>query len=97
MKLGRAEFGGGRHVVRAVLVTGCGNSSLCEDLYKAQVRDIHAMDYSGVVVEQMQQRATRLGMEGSIRYFEVGSLSIGVILCGYVHSMPEPLVTCISV
>ena len=52
------------------LVTGCGNSTLCEDLHRAGVRNVHGMDYSGSVLQVMEKRAVDLKMAEDIRYFE---------------------------
>lgn len=39
-----------------VLELGCGNSQLCEELYKDGIVDITCIDLSSVAVEKMQTR-----------------------------------------
>lgn len=58
--------------VGEVLVAGCGNSSMCEDLHMAGVRGVCGMDYSPSVIAAMNQRldtpALRVLKESGVRY-----------------------------
>lgn len=48
----------------ALLVSGCGNSSLCEDLAEAGCINVAGFDYSPAVIAAMQQRGHK------VRYFD---------------------------
>ncbi|KAJ1433295.1 hypothetical protein B484DRAFT_14727, partial [Ochromonadaceae sp. CCMP2298] len=50
-----------------VLVLGCGNSSLCEDLWHFGLTSVHGMDYSPTAISMMQRRAQDVDM--GIQYF----------------------------
>lgn len=43
---------------------GCGNSQLCEELYKDGITDITCIDLSAVAVEKMQKRVLSKGYKG---------------------------------
>lgn len=43
---------------------GCGNSQLCEELYKDGITELTCIDLSAVAVEKMQQRLTSKGYRG---------------------------------
>lgn len=47
-----------------VLELGCGNSQLCDNLYKDGVTDITCIDLSAVAVERMQKRVQSKGYKG---------------------------------
>lgn len=47
-----------------VLELGCGNSQMCEELYKDGVTDITCIDLSSVAVEKMQKRLSSRGFNG---------------------------------
>lgn len=47
-----------------VLELGCGNSQLCEELYKDGVTKMTCIDISAVAVEKMQQRLLSKGYAG---------------------------------
>lgn len=47
-----------------VLELGCGNSQMCEDLYKDGVTNITCIDLSSVAVENMQKRLFSRGFKG---------------------------------
>ena len=58
-----------------VLVAGCGNSSMCEDLYHAGISNICGMDYSQSVIDVMNRRLntpalTALKTKGKVRYLQ---------------------------
>jgi SAM-dependent methyltransferase len=58
-----------------VLVAGCGNSSMCEDLYHAGIVNICGMDYSQSVIDAMNQRLdtpslAALKTTGGVRYLQ---------------------------
>ena len=53
-----------------VLELGCGNSQLCEELYKDGITEITCIDLSSVAVERMKERLLSKGYEGVFgRYF----------------------------
>lgn len=52
-----------------VLELGCGNSQMCEELYKDGVTDITCIDLSSVAVEKMQKRLFYRGLKG---WFAIG-------------------------
>eukprot|EP00602_Paraphysomonas_sp_CaronLab_P007951 CAMPEP_0185035482 /NCGR_PEP_ID=MMETSP1103-20130426/26931_1 /TAXON_ID=36769 /ORGANISM="Paraphysomonas bandaiensis, Strain Caron Lab Isolate" /LENGTH=1068 /DNA_ID=CAMNT_0027572581 /DNA_START=27 /DNA_END=3233 /DNA_ORIENTATION=+ len=56
-------------MIGEILVSGCGNSSLCEDLWKAGFRHICGSDYSAAVINNMEQRRTRNDMK-TLRYIQ---------------------------
>lgn len=45
----------------SVLELGCGNSQLCEELYKDGITELTCIDLSAVAVEKMKQRLTSKG------------------------------------
>jgi 2-polyprenyl-3-methyl-5-hydroxy-6-metoxy-1,4-benzoquinol methylase len=47
-----------------VLELGCGNSQLCDELYKDGITEITCIDLSAVAVEKMQKRLTSKGYNG---------------------------------
>lgn len=47
-----------------VLELGCGNSQLCEELYKDGITEMTCIDLSAVAVEKMQKRLTLKGYKG---------------------------------
>jgi 2-polyprenyl-3-methyl-5-hydroxy-6-metoxy-1,4-benzoquinol methylase len=47
-----------------VLELGCGNSQLCEELYKDGVTEITCIDLSAIAVEKMQKRLALKGYKG---------------------------------
>ena len=49
-----------------VLVVGCGNSSLTQDLYTCGVQHLTSTDLSSVVIEQMRARAAAAHQDGII-------------------------------
>ena len=55
-----------------VLVAGCGNSSMCEDLFNAGVINICGMDYSQSVIDTMNNRLNSPSLtplkQGGVRY-----------------------------
>ncbi|GMY05626.1 EEF1A lysine methyltransferase 4 isoform X2 [Fagus crenata] len=60
-----------RHLIQAhikpnssVLELGCGNSQLCDELYKDGITEITCIDPSAVAVEKMQKRLTSKGFNG---------------------------------
>lgn len=48
-----------------VLELGCGNSQLCEELYKDGIADITCIDLSSVAVEKLQSRVVSKGYKGT--------------------------------
>ncbi|XP_059459260.1 uncharacterized protein LOC132188741 [Corylus avellana] len=71
-----------RHLIKAhikptssVLELGCGNSQLCEELYKDGVTEITCIDLSAIAVEKMQ---TRLALKGykEIKVLEADMLDL---------------------
>lgn len=50
--------------VKQVLEVGCGNSQLCEEMYKDGVTDLTCIDLSSVAVEKMKQRLLTKGYKG---------------------------------
>ena len=48
-----------------VLELGCGNSQLCDELYKDGIVDITCIDLSSVAVEKMQSRLLSKGYQGN--------------------------------
>ena len=56
--------------VDALLVSGCGNSSLCEDLVDMGFTNVAGFDYSPSVVATMQQRAVDKGISSVVRYYD---------------------------
>ena len=63
------------------LVTGCGNSTLCEDLQRAGVDGVHGTDYSATAVDAMARRAAEQGL-GDIRYFEADCRDMPAVAAG---------------
>lgn len=49
-----------------VLELGCGNSQLCEELYKDGVTEMTCIDLSAVAVENMQKRLLSKGLTGML-------------------------------
>lgn len=49
-----------------VLELGCGNSQLCEELYKDGVTEITCIDLSAVAVENMQKKLLSKGLTGML-------------------------------
>ncbi|KAA3463537.1 methyltransferase-like protein 13 [Gossypium australe] len=66
----------------SVLELGCGNSQLCEELYKDGITDITCIDLSSVAVERMKERLLSKGYEG--------------VFCGYFLNSFCFLVTSLS-
>ncbi|KAL6497746.1 hypothetical protein OROHE_026985 [Orobanche hederae] len=48
----------------AVLEVGCGNSQLCEELYRDGITDLTCIDLSSVAIEKMKQRLLSNGRKG---------------------------------
>ncbi|KAF9158423.1 hypothetical protein DFQ26_007655 [Actinomortierella ambigua] len=67
-----------------ILMLGCGNSTLSEDMYDDGYKNIVNIDYSKVVIEKMAQKcADRVGMdwvEMDIRDLKFGSDSFDVVI-----------------
>lgn len=51
-------------VCKQVLEVGCGNSQLCEELYRDGITDLTCIDLSAVAVEKMKQRLSTKGYKG---------------------------------
>jgi len=71
-----------RHLIQAhikptssVLELGCGNSQLCEELYKDGVTEITCIDLSSIAVEKMQKRLALKGYKG-IKVLEADMLDL---------------------
>lgn len=47
-----------------VLELGCGNSQLCEELYKDGITEITCIDLSSIAVERMKDRLLSKGYKG---------------------------------
>lgn len=45
---------------------GCGNSQLCEELYRDGITDVTCIDLSAVAVEKMKHRLLAKGYNGEI-------------------------------
>ena len=59
-----------------VLELGCGNSQLCEELYKDGITEITCIDLSSVAVERMKERLLSQGYKGVFgRYFSEVSIA----------------------
>ncbi|MBA0666744.1 hypothetical protein Goklo_003114, partial [Gossypium klotzschianum] len=58
-----------------VLELGCGNSQLCEELYKDGITDITCIDLSSVAVERMKERLLSKGIE-EIKVLEADMLDL---------------------
>ncbi|PSS29397.1 Endothelin-converting enzyme 2 region like [Actinidia chinensis var. chinensis] len=63
------------HPNSSVLELGCGNSQLCEELYKDGVTDITCTDLSAVAVERMQKRLLSKGYK-EIKVLEADMLDL---------------------
>lgn len=48
-----------------MLELGCGNSQLCEELYKDGITQITCIDLSAVAVEKMHKRLLAKGYNGT--------------------------------
>ncbi|KAJ7978402.1 methyltransferase-like protein 13 [Quillaja saponaria] len=59
----------------SVLELGCGNSQLCEELYKDGINDITCIDLSAVAVEKMQKRLLSKGLK-EIKVLEADMLEL---------------------
>ncbi|XP_072990887.1 uncharacterized protein [Typha latifolia] len=59
----------------SVLEVGCGNSRLCEELYREGVTDITCSDLSAVAVERMRKRLAEQGISG-IKVVEADMLDL---------------------
>ncbi|KAF8410622.1 hypothetical protein HHK36_003154 [Tetracentron sinense] len=59
----------------SVLELGCGNSQLCEELYKDGITEITCIDLSAVAVEKMQKRLLASGYK-DIKVLEVDMLDL---------------------
>lgn len=59
----------------SVLELGCGNSQLCEELYKDGITEITCVDLSAVAVEKMQQRLQSVGYK-EIKVLEADILDL---------------------
>lgn len=71
-----------RHLIQAhikptssVLELGCGNSQLCEELYKDGVTEITCIDLSAIAVEKMQKRLALKGYK-EIKVLEADMLDL---------------------
>jgi SAM-dependent methyltransferase len=69
-----------------VLVAGCGNSSMCEDLHLAGVQGVCGMDYSRSVIDAMNKRldtpALAAAKAGGVRYLQAdGTAMPGHMKC----------------
>ncbi|XP_021896713.1 methyltransferase-like protein 13 [Carica papaya] len=71
-----------RHLIQAhikpnssVLELGCGNSQLCEELYKDGITEITCIDLSSVAVEKMQKRLLSKGYK-EIKVLEADMLDL---------------------
>lgn len=71
-----------RHLIQAhikpnssVLELGCGNSQLCDELYKDGITEITCIDLSAVAVEKMQKRLTSKGYN-EIKVLEADMLDL---------------------
>ncbi|KAF2294433.1 hypothetical protein GH714_011334 [Hevea brasiliensis] len=58
-----------------VLELGCGNSQLCDEMYKDGITDITCIDLSAVAVEKMQQRISAKGYK-EIKVLEADMLHL---------------------
>lgn len=47
-----------------VLELGCGNSQLCEEMYRDGITEVTCIDLSAVAVEKMQKRLEAMGYKG---------------------------------
>ncbi|KAL3656010.1 hypothetical protein CASFOL_000406 [Castilleja foliolosa] len=59
----------------SVLEVGCGNSQLCEELYKDGITELTCIDLSSVVVEKMKQRLASNGCK-EIKVLEADMLDL---------------------
>ncbi|KAF7127056.1 hypothetical protein RHSIM_Rhsim11G0172700 [Rhododendron simsii] len=76
------EYSHFRHLIRqhvepnsSVLEVGCGNSQLCEELYKDGITEITCIDLSAVAVEKMQKRLQSKGYK-EIKVLEADMLDL---------------------
>jgi hypothetical protein len=72
--------------VAQIVVSGCGNSSLCEDLCGAGYCKVSGNDYSASVIESMQERTKALQPPMDIAYYvaDVRDMrSIGIKACSH--------------
>ena len=52
------------YILLQVLELGCGNSQLCDELYKDGITDLTSIDLSSVAVAKMQKRLLSKGLKG---------------------------------
>ncbi|KIM44617.1 hypothetical protein M413DRAFT_442578 [Hebeloma cylindrosporum] len=58
-----------------ILMLGCGNSKLSEDMWEDGYRNIVNIDYSGILIEQMQKRHSQCRPEMEWREMDVRDLA----------------------
>ncbi|KIY48139.1 S-adenosyl-L-methionine-dependent methyltransferase [Fistulina hepatica ATCC 64428] len=61
-----------------ILMLGCGNSTLSEDMWSDGYHDIVNIDYSSIVIEQMRRRHPWLEMDVRDLQFPDGSFDIAI-------------------
>ncbi len=64
----------------SVMVPGCGNSLLGEELMQCGATAVVGIDYSSVIVEKMKSRL-QINLLTGLEYREVGFLGIQMIYC----------------
>ena len=72
--------------VAQIVVSGCGNSSLCEDLCGAGYCKVSGNDYSASVIESMQERTRALQPPMDIAYYVADARDmrpIGIKACSH--------------
>ena len=57
-----------------VLELGCGNSQLCEEMYRDGITEVTCIDLSAVAVEKMQKRLEAKGYKGLFLLYSCLSL-----------------------
>ncbi|KAK1291981.1 hypothetical protein QJS10_CPB17g02582 [Acorus calamus] len=59
----------------SVLEIGCGNSQLCEELYRDGFKNLTCIDLSAVAVDRMQKKLSAIGVDG-IKVLEADMLDL---------------------
>lgn len=67
-----------------MLELGCGNSQLCEELYRDGITELTCIDLSPIAVEKMKQRLINKGYKGVREFLLVQVYAISLVALTYI-------------
>lgn len=79
-----------------VLELGCGNSQLCEELYKDGITETTCIDLSAVAVEKMQRRLALKGYKGVGIDISESNCNQYLLICLYKDLFLLSVLECLS-